>query len=252
MQKTDDFTRACEEIVQNLLVIRNPTNSTIKNQIKDVCTKYSLERIPRNNEILSMADPTSFKKLQNILLTKPVKSASGVAVVAIMPKPFACPHGRCTYCPGGIEFNTPNSYTGKEPIAINAIENQYDPKTQISKKIQQLISFGHDPTKLELVIVGGTFLFMPKDYQTDYIKSCYDALNGFESTDLESAKKSNETAKHRNVGFTIETKPDYCKEEHIDMMLDYGTTRIEIGVQSLQNRVSVSYTHLTLPTNREV
>jgi len=237
MQKTDDFTRACEEIVQNLLVIRNSTNNTIKNEIKDVCAKYSLERIPRNSEILSMANPVDFKKLQNILLTKPVKSASGVAVIAIMPKPFACPHGRCSYCPGGIEFNTPNSYTGKEPIAISAIENQYDPKVQISKKIQQLVSFGHDPTKLELVIVGGTFLFMPKDYQINYIKSCYDALNGFQSVDLESAKKSNETTKHRNVGFTIETKPDYCKEEHVNMMLDYGVTRIEIGVQCLQNRV---------------
>ena len=237
MQKTDDFTRACQEIVQNLLNIDNLENNKIKNEIKAVCTKYSLERIPRNNEILSMVNPSDFKKLQNILLTKPVKSASGVAVVAIMPKPFACPHGRCSYCPGGIEYNTPNSYTGKEPITISAIENQYDPKIQISKKIQQLVSFGHDSTKLELVLVGGTFLFMPKDYQENFIKSSYDALNGFESPNLEAAKKSNETTKHRNVGFTIETKPDYCKEEHVDLMLDYGATRIEIGIQCLQDRV---------------
>ena len=237
MQKTDEFTRACEEIVQNLLNIDNLENNKIKNEIKAVCTKYSLERIPRNNEILSMVNPTDFKKLQNILLTKPVKSASGVAVIAIMPKPFACPHGRCSYCPGGIEYNTPNSYTGKEPITISAIENQYDPKIQISKKIQQLVSFGHDSTKLELVLVGGTFLFMPKDYQENFIKSSYDALNGFDSPNLEAAKKSNETTKHRNVGFTIETKPDYCKEEHVDLMLDYGATRIEIGVQCLQDRV---------------
>ena len=237
MQETDDFTRACQEIVQNLLNIDNLENNKIKNEIKAVCTKYSLERIPRNNEILSMVNPSDFKKLQNILLTKPVKSASGVAVIAIMPKPFACPHGRCSYCPGGIEYNTPNSYTGKEPITISAIENQYDPKIQISKKIQQLISFGHDSTKLELVLVGGTFLFMPKDYQENFIKSSYDALNGFESPNLEAAKKSNETTKHRNVGFTIETKPDYCKEEHVDLMLDYGATRIEIGVQCLQDRV---------------
>jgi len=237
MQKTDDFTRACQEIVQNLLNIDNLENNKIKNEIKAVCTKYSLERIPRNNEILSMVNPSDFKKLQNILLTKPVKSASGVAVVAIMPKPFACPHGRCSYCPGGIEYNTPNSYTGKEPITISAIENQYDPKIQISKKIQQLVSFGHDSTKLELVLVGGTFLFMPKDYQENFIKSSYDALNGFDSPNLEAAKKSNETTKHRNVGFTIETKPDYCKEEHVDLMLDYGATRIEIGVQCLQDRV---------------
>ena len=237
MQKTDDFSRACHEIMAKLLTISNPTNNIIKDEIKNICSRYSLERIPRNNEILSMANPTEFKKLQNVLLTKPVKSASGVTVIAVMPKPFACPHGRCSYCPGGIEFNTPNSYTGKEPITISAIENQYDPKIQISKKIQQLVSFGHDPTKSELVLVGGTFLFMPKDYQENFIKSCYDTLNGFESADLEHAKKSNETAKNRSVGFTIETKPDYCKEEHVDMMLDYGATRIEIGVQSLQDRV---------------
>ena len=94
-----------------------------------------------------------------------------------------------------------------------------------------MVSFGHDSTKLELVLVGGTFLFMPKDYQENFIKSSYDALNGVESPNLATAKKSNESAKNRNVGFTIETKPDYCKEEHVDMMLD-----------------SVSYTHLTLPT----
>ena len=237
MQKTDDFSRACQEIIQNLLTIDNLTTSKIKNQIKNVCTKYALNRIPRNNEILSMANLNDFKKLQNVLLTKPVKSASGVTVVAIMPKPYACPHGRCSYCPGGTEFNTPNSYTGNEPITISAIENKYDPKIQISKKIQQLISFGHDPTKIELVLVGGTFLFMPIDYQRNFIKTCYDALNGFDSVDLNNAKKANETAKNRNVGFTIETKPDYCKQKHVDMMLDYGTTRVEIGVQSLQERV---------------
>ncbi len=75
---------------------------------------------------------------------------------------------------------------------------------------------------------------MPKNYPEDFIKSCYDALNGFDSNSLESAKKNNETSKIRNVGFTIETKPDYCKEEHVDAMLEYGVTRVEIGVQCLQ------------------
>ena len=136
MQRTDDFSHACQEIIQNLLTTDNPTASKVKNQIKDVCTKYALDRIPKNNEILSMANLNDFKKLQSVLLTKPVKSASGVTVVAIMPKPYTCPHGRCSYCPGGTEFNTPNSYTGNEPITISAIENKYDPKIQISKKIE--------------------------------------------------------------------------------------------------------------------
>lgn len=231
------FSQACSEISQSLLEIDSPTKNQVKAQIKKVCTKYSLERIPRNYEILSTVNGAEYARLQKILLKKPVKTASGVAVIALMPMPYACPHGRCTYCPGGVEFNSPNSYTGNEPATVNAIETGYDAKRQILGKIEKLIAYGHDPTKMELVIVGGTFLFMPKKYQDDFIKSCYDALNGFDSETLEGAKTANETAQIRNVGFTIETKPDYCKKEHVDMMLQYGVTRVEIGVQSLQERV---------------
>jgi elongator complex protein 3 len=231
------FEDACVEISQNLLAITNPTRNDVKKEIKKICVKYSLERIPRNYEILAEVQGADFVKLQKALIRKPVKTASGVAVIALMPKPYACPHGRCTYCPGGIEYNSPNSYTGREPSTQNAIENNYDPKKQILDKLDKLEAYGHDRTKLELVIVGGTFLFMPQEYQIDFIKSCYDAINGFDSPDLESAKKNNELAKIRSVGFTIETKPDYCKKQHVDWMLNYGVTRVEIGVQSLHERV---------------
>ena len=231
------FSKACCEISQNLLTEIAPSKKKVKAEIKKICSKYSLERIPRNYEILAMVKGSDFSKLRNVLLKKPVKTASGIAVIALMPKPYACPHGRCTYCPGGIEFNTPNSYTGNEPLTIYAIENQYDPKRQILSKIERLVAYGHESSKLELVIVGGTFLFMPKNYQENFIKECYDSLNGFDSNSLEDAKTNNESSKMRNVGFTIETKPDYCKEEHIDLMLNYGVTRIEIGIQSLQERV---------------
>jgi elongator complex protein 3 len=238
MNKLDPLiSKACGEITQNLLTIQEPSKKQVKEEIIKICTKYALERIPRNYEILSMAKEADFDKLKKVLLRKPAKTASGVSVVALMPKPYACPHGRCTYCPGGIEFNSPNSYTGKEPSSLNAIQNEFDPKLQITSKIEKLIAFGHDPSKMEIVIVGGTFLFMPKDYQRDFIKSCYDALNGTNSKDLEEAKSNNEHASIRNVGFTIETKPDYCKKEHVDLMLEYGITRVEIGVQSLQERV---------------
>jgi len=231
------FSKACNEITHNLLTIEHPTKKQVKSEIKKICAKYSLERIPRNYEILSTVKGENFTKLKSVLIHKPIKTASGVAVVALMPKPYACPHGRCSYCPGGIEFNTPNSYTGNEPSTINAMENEYDPKLQITTKIKKLVAYGHDPSKLELVIVGGTFLFMPKEYQRNFIKSCYDALNGINSDSLQEAKSLNEHADIRNVGFTIETKPDYCKKEHVDDMLEYGVTRIEIGVQSLQERV---------------
>jgi len=131
--KRNNFFRACSEISESLLQIVEPTKSQAKSEIKRVCTKYSLDRFPKNYEILATVNGRSYEKLQNVLLKKPVKTASGVAVVALMAKPYACPHGRCTYCPGGLEFNTPNSYTGKEPLTISAIENQYEPKGQIAE-----------------------------------------------------------------------------------------------------------------------
>ena len=98
MQKlSEDFLHACKEICEKLSQIDNPVKSQIKNEVKEVCAKYALERLPRNSEILSSATEEQFLKLQKVLLKKPVKSASGVTVIAIMPKPFACPHGRCTF-----------------------------------------------------------------------------------------------------------------------------------------------------------
>jgi len=78
------------------LQIVEPTKSQAKSEIKRVCSKYSLDRIPKNYEILATVNGRSYEKLQNVLLKKPVKSAAGVAVVALMAKPYACPHGRCT------------------------------------------------------------------------------------------------------------------------------------------------------------
>jgi len=155
MNKLDPvLSKACDEITQNLLTIQEPSKKQVKEEIIKICTKYALERIPRNYEILSMAKESDFDKLKKVLLRKPAKTASGVSVVALMPKPYACPHGRCTYCPGGIEFNSPNSYTGKDTSSLNAIANEFDPTLQITSKIEKLIAFGHDPSKMESVIVG--------------------------------------------------------------------------------------------------
>ncbi|HEU4605511.1 MAG TPA: tRNA uridine(34) 5-carboxymethylaminomethyl modification radical SAM/GNAT enzyme Elp3, partial [Nitrososphaera sp.] len=142
-----------------------------------------------------------------------------------------------TYCPGGIEFNTPLSYTGTEPATKAAQKFSYDPYQQVRGKVEQLQARGHDTGKTEIVIVGGTFPFMPADYQKEFAKSCYDALNGKRSASLEQAIVANETAGNRCVGFTVETKPDYCKEPHVDLMLELGVTRVEIGVQSLRNSI---------------
>ena len=233
----DTYSIACSEIAAAISRTDDPDIKLVNRVVKQISAKYALSTLPRNSDILNYAKTSSYENVRKLLMVKPTKTASGVAVVAVMPKPYPCPHGRCTFCPGGIEVNTPNSYTGTEPSTQNAIMHEYDPFRQICSKMQHLQNKGHDISKVEIVIVGGTFLFMPLDYQFDFIRSCYDALNGFKSVSLEEAKRYNETAAVRNVGLTIETKPDFCKQKHIDSMLDFGATRVEIGVQALRNEV---------------
>ena len=96
---------------------------------------------------------------------------------------------------------------------------------------------GHPTDKVELIVMGGTFLAYPKDYQYQFIKDCYDALNGEESATLEEAKQLNETASYRCTGLCIETRPDWCQQEQVDRMLEFGTTRVELGVQTLDDKI---------------
>ena len=229
------YREACAELAVIIQQKSHISSREISELIKEISGKYQLSTIPKYTDIISHLP--SNDKNRKMLIRKPTKSASGVIVVAIMAKPFDCPHGKCIYCPGGVEFNTPLSYTGKEPVTKMAQEVDYDARSQIISKLDRYLMMGHDISKVELVIVGGTFPFMPLEYQSQFVKQCYDALNGDRSLSdtLTEAKALNETSKSRCVGFTIETKPDYCKSRHIDIMLELGITRIEIGVQTLDN-----------------
>lgn len=234
MGRTDGrYAAACREISRSLLASGETDAESARAVIRRVCAERSLGGIPGNVDILAEAGAGA-GRLRRLLARRPAKTASGVAVVAVMPAPYACPHGRCTYCPGGEEAGTPNSYTGSEPIAAAAAAAGYDPGEQVRARLRSLEAMGHDATKAEIVVVGGTFPFMPAAYRERFARSCYDALSGRESATLEEAKAANEGARHRCVGLSVETKPDYCRAAHVDEMLGLGVTRVEIGVQSLR------------------
>ena len=57
-------------------------------------------------------------------------------------------------------------------------------------------------------------------------------VTGHVSHTVAEATKYAECSTTRAVALTIETRPDYCFASHIDSMLTYGTTRVEIGLQS--------------------
>jgi elongator complex protein 3 len=190
--------------------------------------------LPSKVELLEFCNPEQRKKLKKFLITKPSRTVSGVSVITVVSKPAPCP-GNCIYCPKGV--NAPQSYTGMEPAIQRGARNNYDPFLQAKDRLNQYKITGHPSEKIEIIILGGTFLALDKSYQEWFVKRVLDALNKKESKNLEKAKSLNETAKHRCVGICIETRADYCFEEHINQMLKVGTTRIEIGIQSVYEDV---------------
>jgi elongator complex protein 3 len=167
-------------------------------------------------------------------MKKASRTISGVTPVAVMAKPFPCP-GKCVYCPSSPE--APKSYTVESPAVLRAQSCGFDAFKQVKLRLKTLAEMGHARDKIELIIMGGTFLSYPCDYQYQFVKDCYDALNGVSSTSLEEARQLNENAEHRCVGSCIETRPDFCGEEEISRMLDFGVTRVELGVQTLDDEL---------------
>ncbi|MGC8812332.1 MAG: tRNA uridine(34) 5-carboxymethylaminomethyl modification radical SAM/GNAT enzyme Elp3 [Candidatus Aenigmatarchaeota archaeon] len=198
--------------------------------VKRVCKKYCAKKIPTSVQILQACTEEEKEELKDFLFMKPGRSISGVSVITIVPKPAKCP-GRCIYCPKGE--NAPQSYVGLEPAIQRAIQNNYDPFLQVNYRIRQYSLMGHPVDKVEFIIIGGTFPALEKEYQEWFVKRLFDALNGREASNLEEAIKNNEEGKIRCSGLTIETRPDFCFEKHINQMLKLAATRVEIGVQSI-------------------
>ncbi len=202
---------------------------------RDAAIKYHLSTFISNSAILLALPESERGRWGELLRIHPRRSASGIIIVTVFSAPFSCPHGTCVFCPGGPRIGTPQSYMPDGPSQRIARGLNYDPYLQARRSLRKYYEKGHETSKVEAIIEGGTFIALPTDYQLPFVKSVYDGLNGFRSGTLEEAQRINEAASSRCVGLTIESKPDWCKPEHIDLMLSYGVTRLEIGVQSLHD-----------------
>lgn len=248
--------------------------------------------------------PLSEKTLASIRL-KPMRSQSGVQTVSVLTKPFPCP-GQCIFCPNDIRM--PKSYIASEPGAQRAERNSFDPYLQAYSRLEALRNMGHEPSKIELIVLGGTWSYYPESYQIWFIHECYRALNDFSEgkdereairvriknsvssahrrenrvvneapikidgltitekynqvvsthylepeirkeggievrheqktwEELELQQKRNETSSCKNVGLTIETRPDNISEAEVLRIRRLGCTRAQIGFQSLSDTV---------------
>jgi len=222
-------------------LIENP--NIAKGKVTNIKAKfgkvYKHDKVIKNATILNYATPEEKPLILNLLKRRKTRTLSGVSVIAIMTKPLPCP-GECVYCPG--QESQPSekvaqSYTGKEPAAMRSIHNDYDPYKQVQSRIRDLEAIGHHIDKIELIVMGGTFLSTEVSYQEEFMKGALEGILDKKVQSLDEAKKLAESSKRRVIGITIETRPDYCKEKQVDRMLNYGTTRVEIGIQTVYDDI---------------
>ena len=235
------------DIVSELMTAHRQGRAVNMLRLKqDAAAKNRLQGVPKLTQIIAGVPEQYKKQLLPLLKAKPVRTASGIAVVAVMSKPHRCPHiamtgGVCVYCPGGpdsdFEYST-QSYTGYEPTSMRAIRARYDPFLQTKSRVDQLQKLGHSTDKVEFILMGGTFMSLDIEYRDWFIRNLHDALSGHTSSSVSEAIQYSEQSNSKCIGITIETRPDYCLKPHLSNMLTYGCTRLEIGVQVLSQRSS--------------
>jgi elongator complex protein 3 len=176
----------------------------------------------------------TIEKLRQYLIKRMTRTMSGVTPITVLSKPFFCP-GNCVYCP--LEPGMPKSYLSNEPAAQRAKALNFDPAKQVKFRVKALQNNGHIVDKIELLILGGSWSAYNKKYQHRFVKKCFDACNGKISKTLAGAQKKNETAKYRIIGLTLETRPDLINEAEIKNLRRLGATRIQLGVQHLDDEI---------------
>jgi len=210
--------------------------------------------MPSNPEILKLykdllEEGVISKNLEteHFLKRLKVRSNSGVAVISLLTKPYTCP-GRCIYCP--TEKNMPKSYLSREPAAARALAHRFDPYNQITSRLKALTMNGHPVDKIEMIMIGGTFNFYKKEYQEHFTKEAFRACNNWKAVEegrefiennheysLEELQIINEKAHARIIGLSIETRPDYITPSELKWLRYLGVTKVELGVQHLDNKV---------------
>lgn len=256
--------------IQELLKLNIKTRKNLDSAKRKIAKKYKIG-ILKNSDILKELNIVETNQqrtrdsasLRILLRKRAIRTISGIAPVAVLTKPYPCPN-KCAYCP--TEKNVPKSYLSNEPAVMRAIRCGYDPCKQVQTRLQALEANGHNPTKIELIVIGGTWSALPEKYKYWYIKECFEGANDYHFTllnkkscknrniaiqtksftklkittlkeQLNKQQKKNEKTKYKIIGLTLETRPDCIDEKEILEMRELGCTRVEIGVQAIDDEI---------------
>lgn len=255
-------------LIKKLIQKKNLTRSEL-DELKNSWSRLNFRSAPATAEVLKEyrrlvagKKTKSSALLEAILQKRAVRTLSGVAIVTVLTKPWPCP-GRCVYCP--LEPGMPKSYLKSEPAAQRAYFNKFNPYNQVISRLQMLYNNGHLTDKIELIIKGGSWNAYPWKYQVWFIKECFRACNDFQSSLrpanrrgsnlvnpeptgllrllrqlaelLAMTQQKNETAAHRLIGLTLETRPDLITHQTAKQMRLLGCTRVEMGVQHTDEKI---------------
>ncbi len=188
----------------NDLLAANLTDARQIDRLLREAVKGGQRALPRHSDLLAvLADRPQDNKtraLKQLLKKRAVRTMSGIAPVAVLTKPYPCP-GKCAYCP--TEKDVPQSYLSNEPAVMRAIRCHYNPYLQVHYRLQALEANGHEPNKIELIVIGGTWSYLPKKYQYWYVANCFRAANNYGKVKSSKLKVKSYSLKLKVLTFLI-------------------------------------------------
>lgn len=270
--------QATLDIIKNIQKIKNDEDLGIFK--RDLSKKYGFSLLLNSDILREYFLLIKEKKISNkwlkkyhnffisLLRKRAIRTLSGIAPVAVLTKPYPCP-GECAYCPKRTDV--PVSYLPNEPAVMRALRLEFNPYLQIIFRLRALENNGHEPNKIELIVIGGTWSYLPNKYKYWYILNCFKAVNDYQKIKekiiitksekivktkefskniyskklslkdlkkfLSQEQKKNEKSKYGVIGLTLETRPDYIDEKELWQMRELGCTRVEIGVQAIDDDI---------------
>ena len=154
------------------------------------------------------------RRIERTLQMKPRRTASGVATITVLTKPWKC-SSDCLYCPNDLRM--PKSYLSDEPACQRAERTFFDPYLQVAARLKALTEMGHITDKVELIILGGTWSDYSLAYQIWFVRELFRALN-------DGSKAQNNIAERR------------AQYEHAGISSDVATLKKQVA--PLQERIA--------------
>ncbi|MBQ9316575.1 MAG: tRNA uridine(34) 5-carboxymethylaminomethyl modification radical SAM/GNAT enzyme Elp3 [Atopobiaceae bacterium] len=164
-------------------------------------------------------DTATEQALLRILKVKPRRTASGVATITVITRPWPC-SSDCLYCPNDVRM--PKSYLSDEPACQRAERNFFDPYLQVRSRLVALSEMGHVTDKVELIVLGGTWSDYPRAYQLWFVSELFRAVNDFGESRVAGEHPEERDRRYRACGLTYNKDELLRRTGDVQRQVDEG------------------------------